>query len=378
MILPAPLQLLLMVVVLDLIYRAPFARRFLKYLPLPLLCYLTPMLMVAAGWLYPTAPGGGVILSRALPLALALLLIQIDIPAFLKVGRSALWALGASWLGLSIGLILGTTLFQNQLPEAAWKGTGMLSATWNGGSLNMIAVSELLQAPADFFAPLLLVDAVVAYGWMAGLIALSGRKGKSLRDAELFAANDHQSSNETAKRIKVPTVIILFSAVALAFVSFLLAQRMPENDFLSSTRSWHILWVTLLALILAATGKFDFRSSSASETGTFFLYWVLAYLGSQGDFTALKETPGWLWVGLSAALGQVLVLMFFARRKKIGWPLLATASQANMGGFVSAPIVAAMFHPALVPTALLLAIGCQALGTYTGWLIAQITRMLIT
>ena len=46
---------------------------------------------------------------------------------------------------------------------------------------------------------------------------------------------------------------------------------------------------------------------------------------------------------------------------------MAVASQANIGGAASAPIVASAFHPALAPVGVLLAVLGYAVGTYAAW-----------
>jgi uncharacterized membrane protein len=53
---------------------------------------------------------------------------------------------------------------------------------------------------------------------------------------------------------------------------------------------------------------------------------------------------------------------------------LATASQANLGGVVSAPLVGAVYHRALAPAGLMLALAFNAVGTYVGWMAAAVCR----
>src|SRR5438034_890489 len=48
------------------------------------------------------------------------------------------------------------------------------------------------------------------------------------------------------------------------------------------------------------------------------------------------------------------------------------ASQACVGGYSSAPVVAAIYHPALAPVGLLLAVLGNVIGTYAGLLVAQV------
>ena len=64
----------------------------------------------------------------------------------------------------------------------------------------------------------------------------------------------------------------------------------------------------------------------------------------------------------------------FATIRLLRAPLffLAAAGQACVGGYSSAPIVAALYHPAMAPVGLLLAVPGNGIGTYLGLLVAQL------
>jgi uncharacterized membrane protein len=55
---------------------------------------------------------------------------------------------------------------------------------------------------------------------------------------------------------------------------------------------------------------------------------------------------------------------------------VATGSMANVGGPVSAPIVAGVYHPAMAPVGLLMAVVGYILGIYAGlgtaWLLSLV------
>ncbi|MEN8376816.1 MAG: DUF819 family protein, partial [Gemmatimonadota bacterium] len=54
----------------------------------------------------------------------------------------------------------------------------------------------------------------------------------------------------------------------------------------------------------------------------------------------------------------------------------ATGSMANVGGAASAPVVAGVYHPALAPVGLLMAVGGYILGIYAAlaaaWLLGAV------
>jgi len=54
---------------------------------------------------------------------------------------------------------------------------------------------------------------------------------------------------------------------------------------------------------------------------------------------------------------------------------MAVASQANVGGAASAPIVASAFHPSLAPVGVLLAVLGYAIGTYAALFCGEILML---
>ena len=103
---------------------------------------------------------------------------SVDLPAIAKVGRTALVVMLAGTLGIMIGGPVSFAVFQSWLPPDAWKGLAALSGSWIGGSANFVAIAESVDAPQAVLGPAIVVDTVVAYGWMAVLLALSAWQAK--------------------------------------------------------------------------------------------------------------------------------------------------------------------------------------------------------
>src|SRR4029077_8277411 len=104
---------------------------------------------------------------------LILLLLNINLPSILKLGPMALGAMAVGAAGIAIGAVGAYAIFGRWLPPETWKGIGALSASWIGGSANMLAVKEGLQTPDAIFAPMVIVDTVITYSWMGILVALA-------------------------------------------------------------------------------------------------------------------------------------------------------------------------------------------------------------
>ena len=102
----------------------------------------------------------------------------------------------------------------------------------------------------------------------------------------------------------------------------------------------------------------------------------MEWAGAQASLKALWSSPAWLLVGLITVAVHGIALIGAGIILRVPLGVLATASQANIGGLVSAPIVGAVYQKDLAAVGLLLAILGNALGTYLGLLSAWLARFL--
>ena len=350
-----------------------------RWLPVPLWCYALPMAAAALGWLAPADPAWKMLTRLLLPLALALLLLGVDLGGLRRTGGRLLAAAATGAAGVVIGAPLGVWLLHSTLPPEAWKGAGALAATWTGGTMNMLAARALLDVPDAVFAPLVVVDAVTAYGWMALLVAASGFQAPLNR--WLRAQDDGGTSPQMSAAPTLVTRTSLIAGIALAAVVTLaglwLARRAPTSGWISSANGWAVLLVTTATLGLSALPAVRRAGEAAGGLGYPCLYLVLAATGAQASPEALWKTPAWVAVGLVTVAVHGACLVVAGRLLRIPVGSLATASQANLGGVVSAPLVGAVYHRSLAPAGLVLALAGNALGTYLGWAAASMARWLI-
>ncbi|OGX40181.1 MAG: hypothetical protein A3C53_07555 [Omnitrophica WOR_2 bacterium RIFCSPHIGHO2_02_FULL_68_15] len=350
-----------------------------RWLPVPLWCYALPMAAAALGWLAPADPAWKMLTRLLLPLALALLLLGVDLGGLRRTGGRLLAAAATGAAGVVIGAPLGVWLLHSTLPPEAWKGAGALAATWTGGTMNMLAARALLDVPDAVFAPLVVVDAVTAYGWMALLVAASGFQAPLNR--WLRAQDDGGTSPQMSAAPTLVTRTSLIAGIALAAVVTLaglwLAGRAPTSGWISSANGWAVLLVTTATLGLSALPAVRRAGEAAGGLGYPCLYLVLAATGAQASPEALWKTPAWVAVGLVTVAVHGACLVVAGRLLRIPVGSLATASQANLGGVVSAPLVGAVYHRSLAPAGLVLALAGNALGTYLGWAAASMARWLI-
>lgn len=382
-----PIALLVAIVGVVLSAEHTPARPLFRWLPAPLWCYMLPMIAVAAGALPSQHPAYASLTRWILPFSLALILFGADLPAIARMGPKVLVAASAGAVGIVVGAPLAAWAFRDALPAEAWKGIGALAGTWTGGTMNLLAVRSILAAPDTVFAPLVVVDALVAYSWMALLVAVSGFEPHinrwlraTIDDTPVISMTPSQSlpTTASARATRIATISCCTAlALALTWGASRCAIRLPNSGVVSSSTGWTVLLVTTGALGLSLMPAIRRVGARGNLLGTPSLYLVLAATGAQARLGVLWSTPVWLAIGAAIVILHGSVLLTVGRWLRIPLGVLATASQANIGGVVSAPLVGAVYHETLVPVGLLLAVAGNTLGTYLGLFSASLCHQLL-
>ena len=359
-------------------------RRFFEIIPVVLLAYFLPTIATAVRLIPPQSPAYDWITRYMLTLALFLLMVTVDLRSVVRLGPMALIMMLAGSAGVVIGAPIVLLLFGPVLPPEAWKGLAALSASWIGGSANMVAVAESVGTPDALFGPMIIVDTVVGYGWMAVLLYFSAwqkrfdRWNRARTDA-LDGANRHLAEFES-HRLPLDlrsTGLIVLGGFAAATLGVAIGERMPEvgDPRIISHTTWTVLLVVTGGLLLSLSPVRRLEERGGSRVGYAALYLMMAAVGAQADLRAVLEAPAFLAAGVVWILIHVTTLLLVARLIRAPLFFVATGSMANIGGTASAPVVAAMYHPAMAPVGLLMAVLGYVLGTYAAlgvaWVLGQ-------
>ncbi len=364
--------------------RWPRLERFFDIVSPVFWIYFLPMLCSTLGLIDPKAPVLGAITTHLLPASLLLLLMTVDVFAILRLGGKALGMFFIGSAGIITGTILSFAIYRGFVGGQFWSGFGALSASWTGGSANMIAVKEALSVPDTVFAPMVVVDTVVPYLWMGILIAavrwqgLFDRWNRSERGVieDLRRRTEGQRQSNSAPLSLAMLAVFLGMAALGSAASQLIAARLPIIKDIFSTYAWTIIIVTALGLGLSFTPVRRLESRGATRVGYFILYFVLTVIGAKAALTNIASAFFLVTAGLLIVLVHAGFLLAGARILRAPLFLVAAASQANIGGVASAPVVAAVYEPGLASVGLLLAILGNIVGTYLGILCAQLCRII--
>lgn len=357
-------------------------KRFFELLPAVFWIYFLPMLAATFGLITAKSPVYGMITAWLLPASLVLLLLPVDMKAILRLGPTSLAMFFIGAAGIIAGAVCSFALFKPLIGTEFWSGFGALSASWTGGSANMIAVKEALSVPDAVFAPMVIVDTVVPYLWMGIMIAMVGlqpafdRWNRSER-AILDHLGEHVVLHLVTSGRRTVTGIVLALGIAFAVggAAHLIARQLPQVQGLVTTYTWTIMIVTLIGILLSFSPVRNLERSGATRTGYDLLYFVLTAIGAKASIANIGSALVLIAAGLVIVAVHAVVLLAGARMLRAPMFLVAAASQANIGGVASAPVVAEVYQPGLASVGLLLAILGNIVGTWLGILCAQLCRM---
>jgi len=360
--------------------RWPALRPLFDRLPALVWTYFLPMLSTTAGILPAESPVYRAIARYLLPASLSLLLLSSELKAIARLGRTALLVMTTGMAGIMLGGIAGFLALRPWLPPDAWKAVGALVATWIGGSANLVAVANALDLSPELQGVLIIVDTVVAYTWMGFLISFAARQEAFDRwnkaDRAAVEGVGARLASVVGKETRPPTVADMTLMVGLAVVLTAACLRigtlLPPVGQVLNAFSWAIILLTTAALLLSLTPLARLEQVGASTVGYAGFYLLLASVGAQGDLRKVLSHPQFVLLGVIVI--AVHAVFLFAALRLLRAPLffLGAASQACVGGYSSAPLVAAIYHPAMAPVGLLLAVLGNVVGTYLGLAVAQL------
>lgn len=346
--------------------------------------YALPMLAATAGIFPNASPLYGVLTRHLLPASLALILLSSDLRAIARLGPRALVAMGGAALGTALGAVVAFLLLGRFLGDEAWAVFAALTGTWIGGSANLLAVSTSLGLSAEAQGIAILIDTIVAYGWMAILIALSARQAaldRRLRAdrAEVTAIGARIATRLDRDRRPTTTAdatLLVGVALVVSALAMAAGRALPPVGDVLTPFAWGILILTSAALLLSLTPLARYDGAGASSLGYAGFYLLLASVGAQADLRKIVTQPLWIVAGVVVIAVHALVLLVTLRLLRAPSFFLGAASQAAIGGYSSAPVVAEIFQPGLAPVGLLLAVVGNILGTYLGLAVGQLLASL--
>jgi len=351
----------------------PALQKIFRITPAVIYCYFVPTLSTTLGIIPISSPVYDWMTRYLLPVSLLLLMITVDLKSILRLGRTALIMVTAGAVGIMIGAQVAYVVFSRWLPLEGWKGLAALTGSWIGGTANMVAIAESVGTPDAIMGPIIVVDTVVGYGWMGVLLFLSAWQAlfdRGLRADTSALAETNRLLTEMDSHRRPMTLRDISIIVGLGFAGAVLAVQlggflpMLGDPTISSHTTRAVLIVVTGGLLLSFTPVRKLEEAGASTVGYAALYLLLTAIGAQGNLLEVLSAPAFFFAGMLVIAIHVAVMLATAWLVKAPFFFVATGSVANIGGAATAPIVASVYHPAMAPVGLLMAVAGYILGIY--------------
>ncbi|HUF79092.1 MAG TPA: DUF819 family protein [Thermoanaerobaculia bacterium] len=349
--------------------------RLFRYLVPLIWIYATPVVLRNVGVLPEESAAYDLLGSYGLPMFITLLLLSVDVGAAVRVMGRGIGVMLFGTAGVVLGAPVGYFAVRQWLGPEAWKGFGTLAGSWIGGTGNMAAVAGGLETPPDMFGLAVLADTLIYVGWLPLLLgskALADRFNRWARVSEERLERMEAAAAAEATEAAPPQIrhVLYLGVLALAvtWISGLVAPLLPEIGQILSTSTWRILLVTSLGIALSFTPAR--RIPSSHNLAMALVYVFVARMGASASLEGFTQAPAFL---LGAAIWIVIHGLFClagAWLLKVDVHSAAIASAANIGGAASAPVVAAYHRESLVPVSILMALIGYAIGNYCAFLAA--------
>ncbi len=348
-----------------------------RYLVPLIWIYATPLVLRNAGVLPGESAAYDLLGDYGLPVFITLLLLSVDVGAAVRVMGRGILVMLLGTVGIVVGAPVGYFVVRGWLSPDAWTGFGALAGSWIGGTGNMAAVAGGLETPPDMFGLAVLADTVIYVGWLPLLLgskAFADRFNRwtGVSADRLERMEEAAAAQETVKAPpSVPDVLYLgVLALAVTWVSGLLAPLLPEVGQVLSTSTWRILLVTTFGILLSFTPAK--RIPSSHNLAMALVYVFVARMGASASLEGLTQAPAFILGAVIWILIHGAFCLFGAWIFKVDVHSAAIASAANVGGAASAPVVAAYHRESLVPVSILMALLGYAIGNYAAFFTAQL------
>ena len=316
----------------------------------------------------------GFVFSYIIPVAIPLLLFNVNIYRIIKESGRLLGVYLIGALGVVVGAILAA--FIVPLGEETYKIAGVFIGTYIGGSVNFIAVAETFEfTKSPLFPSVIAVDNVFtniyifilfllpSLPWLRRLVP----QHYSEEDVEYVESSSEQAKGAPGTLMEQIAVVLSISGLVCA-VGYMLGP--PLAALLQTDINLNLLIVTILIVLLANIFS-NFLSTyegTAFNLGMFLLYIFLAVIGAASDLIVMiTATPRVLIFAAITLFVHLIISLIGGRLMKVSLEEIAIASCANAGGSsVSAPMAATFKMKKAVTPAILIGMLGYVIGTFLG------------
>ena len=311
--------------------------------------------------LIPTdAPAYDAVWGYIVPLAIPLLLFQLDLHALFKESGRLLIIFLICSVGTMLGALIGFFMLKDHIPELG-KITGMISASYTGGGVNFAAMTARLEPSKDITAATIVADNLMMACYFFILIGISGsyavRKiwGSPYQDE--LDKNGTSNQNMAAdywqtKPISLQSIALsLGASMAIVAVALTVSKwlkgilgegsNMATNMLFSLVTDKYLLLTSLTLLVIALFRNGVRKLDGSQELGTYGIYLFFVVIGIPASIPLIIQNAPLLFVfTLTVAMVNLLITLIFGKLLKFSIEEIVLACNANVGGPTTAAALA--------------------------------------
>ncbi len=314
-----------------------------------------------------SAPAYGLIWSYIVPLAIPLLLFKANLSRVILETKGMFVAFMLGTLGTVLGAILGYWLLP--LGEDAHKLAGVFSATYIGGSMNMVAVSKALELDSLLMSASVAADNLIGTVYMVLLAIMPTMLFlKRWLPSPIIKAAKQKSEeniNPIAEKINLNLLhisLVLTLGLVICAVAYDLAAAFGIN-------SYSILFITALAVGIANLfPKYMAKLEGDYEIGMLLMYVFFAVIGAGADIEKMLDSS--IVIALFAmiiVICHMVIILICSRFFKLDLAEVVVASTACVLGPPAAAALAGGKHwQELVVPAVMLGVFGYVIANFIG------------
>jgi uncharacterized membrane protein len=324
--------------------------------------------------LVPSAsPVYSVIEGPVTSLAIAWLLLAVNLSDLKVAGTRMIGAFLLAAAGTALGAFIGAILFSGAFGENTWRLAGVFTGTYSGGSVNFVSVGRGVDIPDALFAGAAAADALTTGIWLAVCLTLPIWLGKFYK-AAIPGDGEDTGPEEHAHPFfdKIPlSTFDLANLLAVGFGLVVLSGWL--GTLVPSVPA--VVWLTTFALGVGHL-KFFRSERGAMQLGNLALHFFFVIIGIHSRISEIMAVGVEVfYFTLVVVAVHGLVVFGGGRLLRMDVGSLAVASQAAVGGPSSALAVAVSreWRGLILPAVIVGLLG-YALGTYLGLSVAFLLR----
>ncbi len=310
------------------------------------------------------APVYDAVWGYVVPLAIPLLLFQLNLHALVKESGRLLFLFLMSSVGTVLGVFLGFGLLKDYIPELD-KIAAIISASYTGGGVNLAAMTAKLQPSPTMISATYVADNLMMACYFFVLIALPASQfvrkfwGSPYQDQNERHRVVEDGDNAAASYWKPKEISLQNIAIALGAAILLVAVAFNLSAFLKGILTVteetsvvvtmlvglmtdkYLLLTTLTFLVMLLFPKCTEKLNGSQELGTYCIYLFFVVIGVPASIPLIIDNAPLLFVfTMTVALVNLVVTLFFGKIFKFGIEEITLACNANVGGPTTAAALA--------------------------------------